>query len=271
MFMSHFARLERQASLAAALCSKSLQPTAVSMRCCVTCLSPEATLSKSATMMDSPPVLMRPSLWPLTLIVSPAKCLQLLPMPTALPRWIFLQSGQSLFLALQFFQFIWLIIVCFFFGMWWLDVFCVWKCRFSQATFNIGKQNLYILIIIIVMIIILIVFLKRLSMSNMLNYAEQVQVQNIKHMHIRRPKQHVSKQSCSNIQLSSKDGFKKQTKFDVPITILFCGSLVQLPLFMNTLLYYKSCHVLSTDVQCPDTLHYNTVYSLVLDSFSSTI
>ena len=40
---------------------------------------------------------------------------------------------------------------------------------------------------------ILIVFLERLSMSHMLNSAEQVQVQNIKHLHIRHPKQHVSR------------------------------------------------------------------------------
>ena len=33
---------------------------------------------------------------------------------------------------------------------------------------------------------------------------------NTKHMHIRHPKQHVSKQSCSNTQLSSKDGYKKK-------------------------------------------------------------
>ena len=30
---------------------------------------------------------------------------------------------------------------------------------------------------------------------------------NTKHMHIRHPKQHVSKQSCSSIQLSSKDEY----------------------------------------------------------------
>ena len=35
---------------------------------------------------------------------------------------------------------------------------------------------------------------------------------NTKHMHIRHPKQPVSKQSCSNIQLSSKDGCKKKKK-----------------------------------------------------------
>ena len=52
----------------------------------------------------------------------------------------------------------------------------------------------------------MIVFLEHLSISNMLNCAEQVQVQNIKHMYIRHPKQHVPKQSSSNIQLSSKDG-----------------------------------------------------------------
>ena len=57
-----------------------------------------------------------------------------------------------------------------------------------------------------IIIIIIIVSLERLSLSNMLNCAEQVQVQKIKHMHARHSKQHVSKQSCSNIQLSSKDG-----------------------------------------------------------------
>ena len=54
-------------------------------------------------------------------------------------------------------------------------------------------------------------------MSNMLNCAEQVQGQNVKHMHIRGPKQHVSKQSSSNIQLSSKDGLKKRQIIYVPI------------------------------------------------------
>ena len=37
----------------------------------------------------------------------------------------------------------------------------------------------------------------------MLTCAEQVQIQNTEHMHIRHPKQQVPKQSCSNIQLSS--------------------------------------------------------------------
>ena len=63
-----------------------------------------------------------------------------------------------------------------------------------------------ITIIIIMMIMIMIMmmmdnnkiaFLERLPMSNMLS---------IKYVHIRHPKQHVSKQSCSNIQLSCKDG-----------------------------------------------------------------
>ena len=35
---------------------------------------------------------------------------------------------------------------------------------------------------------------------------------NTKHMHIRHPKQHVSRQSCSNIQQSRKEGFKKKKK-----------------------------------------------------------
>ena len=55
-------------------------------------------------------------------------------------------------------------------------------------------------------IIIMFVFIVRLFMSVMLNCADQVQVQDIKHMHLRRPKPHVSEQSCSNIQPSSKDG-----------------------------------------------------------------
>ena len=46
----------------------------------------------------------------------------------------------------------------------------------------------------------------------MINCAEHVQVQNIKHMHIRHPKQRVSKQLCSNIQLSSKMSKKKKKK-----------------------------------------------------------
>ena len=57
-----------------------------------------------------------------------------------------------------------------------------------------------------------IIYFRRAFMSNMLNCTEQVQVQNIKHVHTRHPKQYVSKQSCSNIQLSSKDGLKKIKK-----------------------------------------------------------
>ena len=53
----------------------------------------------------------------------------------------------------------------------------------------------------------MILFLERLSTSNMLSCAEQVQVQNIKYMQIRHPKQ-----SCSNIKLSSKDGLKRKKK-----------------------------------------------------------
>ena len=69
--------------------------------------------------------------------------------------------------------------------------------------------------IIITTIIIMIVFLERLSMSNMLNCTEQKQVQNTKHMHIRHPKQHVSKQSCSNIQLSSEGGGEKILQINI--------------------------------------------------------
>ena len=57
------------------------------------------------------------------------------------------------------------------------------------------------------------VFLERLSMWNMLNCAEQVQIyKNTKHMHIRHSKQQVSKQSCWNIQLSIKNTHKTQTE-----------------------------------------------------------
>ena len=52
------------------------------------------------------------------------------------------------------------------------------------------------MLVIPIMLIIVIVFLERLSMSSMLNCAEQVQVQNIKHTHIRHPEQPVFKQSC---------------------------------------------------------------------------
>ena len=58
----------------------------------------------------------------------------------------------------------------------------------------------------IILMVIIIVFLERLSVSNMFNWAEQVQVRKIKHMHVKHPKQLMSKQLCSNIQLSSKDG-----------------------------------------------------------------
>ena len=69
----------------------------------------------------------------------------------------------------------------------------------------LGSDNDNIIIMIIIAVI-MIVFLERLSMSDMLNCTPQVQVQNIKHVHMRHPKQHVFKQSCSNTQLSSKDG-----------------------------------------------------------------
>ena len=49
---------------------------------------------------------------------------------------------------------------------------------------------------IIMKIIIMSVFLERLSMSNMLNCAEQGKYKNTKHMHLRHSKQQVSKQSC---------------------------------------------------------------------------
>ena len=43
-------------------------------------------------------------------------------------------------------------------------------------------------------------------------FFEQVQMQKYKAMDKRHPKQHVSKQSCSNIQLSSKYGAAKKKK-----------------------------------------------------------
>ena len=59
-----------------------------------------------------------------------------------------------------------------------------------------------IIAIAIIMIILIIIIIER----KLLSCAEQVQAQNIKHMHVRRSKQHVSNTSCSNIQLSGKDG-----------------------------------------------------------------
>ena len=50
------------------------------------------------------------------------------------------------------------------------------------------------------------------------------------HMHIRHPKQHVSKQSCSNIQLNSKDELKKN----------LCGSLLG-PLYGHKIKMKDDC------------------------------
>ena len=52
----------------------------------------------------------------------------------------------------------------------------------------------------------------------MLNCAEQDK--NTKQVHIRHPK-HVSRQSCSNIQLSSKDGYKKNVPINANIVSKF--------------------------------------------------
>ena len=97
----------------------------------------------------------------------------------------------------------------------------------EQITMMIVMMMMMIIIIIVIVvlmmmliiIIIAIVFLERLSMSNVLNCAKQAQVQNIKHMHIRHPKQHVSEQSYSNIQPSSKARLKNNNNNndDVPI------------------------------------------------------
>ena len=59
-------------------------------------------------------------------------------------------------------------------------------------------------------------FLEHLSMWNMLHCAEQVQIQKYKTRayNLWHPKQQVSKQSCRNIQLSSK---KKKQQQKVPI------------------------------------------------------
>ena len=61
-------------------------------------------------------------------------------------------------------------------------------------------------------IMIMIVFVKRLSMWNMFICAEQVQIQKYKTHAYKTPWKHKFKESCSNVQLSSKDGF----------VVLFC-------------------------------------------------
>ena len=64
-----------------------------------------------------------------------------------------------------------------------------------------------IIIIIIMMMIIMSVFLERLSCETCSNALNKCKYKNTKHMHTRHPKQHVSEQSCSNIQLRRKDGY----------------------------------------------------------------
>ena len=59
------------------------------------------------------------------------------------------------------------------------------------------------------------IFLEHLSMWNILSCAEQVQIQKYKTHAYKapHPKEHVSKQSCWNIKLSSKSGLKKKKKY----------------------------------------------------------
>ena len=59
-----------------------------------------------------------------------------------------------------------------------------------------------------IIIIIISVFLECLSIRNMLNCAEQVQIQKYKTQLYKTPKTACVQQICSNIQLSSKDGHK---------------------------------------------------------------
>ena len=64
----------------------------------------------------------------------------------------------------------------------------------------------------IIIIMIMNVFLKRLSMWNIPNCPEQVQIQKTQNtLHITHPKQHVSRQSCSNIHPSRKEWWKTNT------------------------------------------------------------
>ena len=57
------------------------------------------------------------------------------------------------------------------------------------------------IIIIIIIIIEMTVILERPSMYNRFDALNKCKYKNIKHILIRHPKQHVSKQSCSNVQL----------------------------------------------------------------------
>ena len=78
------------------------------------------------------------------------------------------------------------------------DLHTLYCCQYSESEIII-----IMIIIIIIIIIVMSVFLVLLSTWNMLSCDELVQIQKYKHMHIRHPKQQVSKQLCSNIQLSS--------------------------------------------------------------------
>ena len=68
-----------------------------------------------------------------------------------------------------------------------------------------------IIIIIIIIVIIMSEILERYSMSNMLNCAERVQIQKYR-KHAYKPPKTACVQSCSNIELSSKDGYKKEKR-----------------------------------------------------------
>ena len=76
------------------------------------------------------------------------------------------------------------------------------------------KLMIMIMMIIIIIILIIIttvmnIFLSAFPCETCSIVLNKCKYKNTKHMHIRHLKQHVSKQSCSNIQLSSKDGYKK--------------------------------------------------------------
>ena len=72
-----------------------------------------------------------------------------------------------------------------------------------------GQQQIIIIIIVVVVVIIIINNNNDdVDNNDNGNGNSNDDDDKHKHMHIRHPKQHVSKQSCSNIQLSSKDDYK---------------------------------------------------------------
>ena len=67
-----------------------------------------------------------------------------------------------------------------------------------------------IIIIIIIIIIIKAYFYSSFPCETCSTALNKCKYKNTKHTHLRHPIQHVSKKSCSNIHLSSKDGYKKR-------------------------------------------------------------